>query len=1084
MKEKLLVLVCAMFLLATQAFAQQKVITGKVTDSDDGGPLPGVSVRVKGGTSGVQTNNDGAYSISVNVGEVLIFSYISMDAQEIKVATANTINVSLKSSNQNLQEVVVVGFGTQKKANLTGAVSTIDTKVMDSRPVTDVARALQGTTPGLTITSSSGAIGQSPQIKLRGNVGSLTGTGGASPLILVDNVEIPDLQLVNPEDIESISVLKDAASASIYGTRAAWGVILITTKTGKKNTPAKVSYSNNVAFSTPTTTPEIAPAADGAEMAFSARRRFTPGESVFTFVGINVDDIAIQKMREWETLYGGKDLGSEMVLDRDYEIRGGKLFFYRPWDVDEMYVRQWVPQQKHDISITGGSEKTTYNIGVGYLGQEGVLKVNPDEFSRYNLNLGVTTAVTDWFDARAKVLYTNTKTSEPFNFASAVYDPWYYLYRWPKVFPYGTINGQPFRNAITDVTQTKMSTNTNSLSRISLGGTLKPFAGFTIDADYTFTGVNGHDNQTGGVLTGLDFWSGVDAQGQIPFRAYSSPSYNLARYTSNWSTLNTGKVFATYNKNIEDHAFKVIAGGDIESYDRVYQLSERRDLIDLNAGEVNLATGDQFATSTHARWNTLGVFGRINYAYKDKYLLEINGRYDGSSSLSPNKKWGFFPSASAGYIITEESFMEFSKPVLSFLKFRASYGEIGNQNTIPSNIYSVLPTSNSGWLIGGKNILTVGSPKPISGALTWETVSTLDFGVDARFFDSKFGASFDWYKRTTSDMHTPGTTLPAVYGAVPPTRNFGTLKTTGWELAVDYRHAFGNGLNLNLSGVLSDYREVLVDYEGARAISGNYKGKVLGEIWGYETDRFFTKDDFVQDASGNPVLTAGKYTLKDGTPNQTQFEGNNFFYGPGDIKYKDLNGDGVITRGSNTVEDPGDQKVIGNSTPRYQYGFRIGADFKGFDFNMFFQGVGSRDYWAQGPMFVPGWRTGEAWYAHQLDYWTEENTDAYYPRPTNMAESSTKNFYPQSKYLLDLSYLRLKNVTLGYAIPKNVVEKIHLSRLRFYVSGENLFEMDKLKNIPIDPEVNVTENGKNDPAAFGRVYPYRRTISFGLQATF
>ena len=257
-------------------------------------------------------------------------------------------------------------------------------------------------------------------------------------------------------------------------------------------------------------------------MAFLARRRFTPGESVFDFVGINIDDIAIEKMREWESLYGGKDLGSEMVLGRDYEVRGGKLFFYRPWNVDDMYVRKWVPQQKHDISITGGSEKTTYNIGVGYMGQEGVLKVNPDEFSRYNLNLGVTTAVTDWFDARAKVLHTSTTRTEPFNFAAAVYDPWYYLYRWPTIFPYGTIDGQPFRNAITDVSQAKMSKNTNSLSRISLGGTLKPFAGLTIDADYTYTGVNGHQNQTGGVFNGLDFWSGPTADGKIPFRTYSN----------------------------------------------------------------------------------------------------------------------------------------------------------------------------------------------------------------------------------------------------------------------------------------------------------------------------------------------------------------------------------------------------------------------------------------------------------------------------------------------------------------------------------------------------------------------------------
>lgn len=312
MKNFLLMLVLTVFSSAT-VFAQQKTINGKVTSADDGLPLLGVTIGIKGKPVGTQSDADGLYSIQANEEDILVFSYVSMQQQEITVGSASRIDVILEESNQNLQEVVVVGFGTQRKANLTGAVSTIDTEVLESRPITDVGRALQGTTPGLTITTSSGNIGQNPTIKLRGNTGSLTGTGGAQPLILVDNVEIPNLQLVNPEDIESISVLKDAASASIYGTRAAWGVILITTKSGKKNTPARISYSSNFGFSTPTTMPKIAPAAEGAEMALSAIRRASPGESIFAFIGVNIDELAIEKMREWEELYGGQDLGSEMV---------------------------------------------------------------------------------------------------------------------------------------------------------------------------------------------------------------------------------------------------------------------------------------------------------------------------------------------------------------------------------------------------------------------------------------------------------------------------------------------------------------------------------------------------------------------------------------------------------------------------------------------------------------------------------------------------------------------------------------------------------------------------------------------------
>ncbi|PRY53336.1 TonB-linked SusC/RagA family outer membrane protein [Arcticibacter pallidicorallinus] len=1082
MKKRLLTFLMGLIMITVQAVAQQTEITGTVISVDDGSPLPGVSVKVKGTTQGTSTNANGKYTIRVDRGAVLVFSFIGSATQEKAVGANSVIDVKLGTDSKSLDEVVVVGYGTQKRANLTGAVSTVDTEVLQSRPVTDVGRALQGTTPGLSITTSSGAIGQNPSIKLRGNTGTLTGTGGAQPLILVDNVEIPSLQLVNPEDIESISVLKDAASTSIYGTRGAWGVILITTKTGKKGAPTRVQYSNNFSYSTPTTTPQVAPAADGAEMAFLAFRRTNPSTPLFSAVGVSIDETAIQKMREWETLYGGEDLGNEMVLGRDFEIRENRLFFYRPWDVNEMFMRDYTPQQNHNLSVSGGSEKTSYNLGVGYLGQEGVLKANPDQFARYNLNLGINTSVNDWFDARGKVLYSNSILEQPFVFAAAVYDPWYYLYRWPAIHPYGTYEGKPFRNAVTEVEQANMNKHTSGLTRVSVGGTLRPVKGLTVDADYTYTSVNNHQRNAGGSVTALNYWAGL-TNGQIPYQNYTAASYNKAEYNSYWSDMHTGKLFATYSKDVNDHAFKVIAGGDVETFQNYSHNSARLALIDPNLVEPVLATGDQTIGSTRGHWNTAGAFGRINYSFRNKFLLEVNGRYDGSSRLSPNLKWGFFPSMSAGYIISEEPFMQFAKPVLSSLKFRGSWGEIGNQNTSVSSIYSVLPTTNSNWLIDGQRVLTTGTPAPISGTLTWESVATLDFGLDARVLNDKVGIVFDWYQRTTKDMHSAGAALPSSYGATAPRRNFGELQTTGWEIAVDFNHRFANGLTINAMGTLTDFKEKLTKYEGSRAVTGNYQGKVLGEIWGYETDRFFTNDDFVQDANGVPVLQDGRYVFKEGIPSQAQFEGSGFFYGPGDIKYVDANGDGAIWRGDNTVENPGDQKVIGNSTPRYQYGFRLGADFKGIDFTAFFQGVGKRDFWAQGPMFVPGWRPGEAWYAHQLDYWTEENQNAFYPRVTQIGEASTKNFYPQTKYLLNLAYLRMKNLAVGYTLPQALTRKAHIERLRIYFSGENLFEWDKLGKVPIDPEVNVTEAGANDPAAFGRVYPYRRSVSLGLQVT-
>ncbi|MCH7411028.1 TonB-dependent receptor [Belliella sp. DSM 111904] len=1067
--------------ISIQTFAQGREITGVVTSADDGLTLPGVSVTVKGTSQGVTTDIDGQFRIQVSRGETLRFSFIGMIAQEILIEGQSNLNVVLASDTKTLEEFVVVGYGTQKRSNVTGAVTTVDTEVLASRPITDVGRGLQGTVPGLTITSPSGQIGQNPNIRLRGMTGTLSNSAGAQPLILVDNVEIESLQLINPEDIESISVLKDAAASSIYGSRAAWGVILVTTKTGAKGDKPRVSYSNNFSWNTPTYAPEIANAADGAEMAFRALQRTNPSTNVFSAVGMAFDQIGIQKMREWEATYGGQNLGPEMVMGRDFEIRDGRLFFYRSWDPAELFMRQWTPQQKHDVSVSGGTEKTKYYLGAGYLGQEGVLKVNPDEFSRYNLNFSVSTEVNKWLEVRAKVLYSETEFTQPFNFASDTYDPWYYIFRWQSVYPYGTYEGLPFRNSINEVEQAKMNNENSTMSRINLGTTIRPLKGLSFNLDYTYSNNNRQYHQTGGVLSAYNFWA---TGANLIYEPYSGPAFNRVQYDSDLSKRNTGRAFATYELDLgKDHSFKLMAGSDIETFEFWSHMSQRRDLMDPDRGELSLATGEMFVSGSRNEWATLGFFSRFNYTFRNKLLLELNGRYDGSSRLSPTERWAFFPSMSAGYILSEEPFMQSVEPVLSFMKLRASYGAIGNQNAFLGDIYRIMNSSNSGWVIGSENMLTVATPGALPSALTWETISTLDFGFDARFFKDRFGVTFDWYRRTTSDMHSAGLVLPSSFGTAATKQNLGELQTTGWELAVDYNHKFNNGLRLFSTVMLSDFKEVITDFADNRGVNSNRPGRVLGEIWGFETDRFFTAEDFVRDANGEFVLDNGRYVMVDGIPDQSFFESGWFFYGPGDVKYKDLNGDGKIDRGTNTIDDPGDMKVIGNSTPRYQYGIRLGADYKGFDLSLFVQGVGKRDFWANGPLFVPGFRPGEAWYEHQLDYWTPENPNAFYPRPTDHSQSNNmRNFLPQTKYLLDMSYTRLKNVTFGYTIPATLSKRVKVERLRVYFSGENLFELDNL-NLPIDPETEYTPAGLNDAATFGRVYPFQRSVSFGLQLT-
>lgn len=1063
-----------LFLFSIQVWAQEREVSGEVFDTN-GLTLPGVNVFVENTSTGTVTDFDGRFSLSIpdDNSIVLVFSFIGFQGQKVTVGNQSNFRITMQSDTEALDEVVVVGYGSQKRSKITSAISTVDTEVLESRPITDVARGLQGASPGLTITNPTGQIGQDPTIRLRGNIGTLSpGGGGAQPLILVDNVEVSSLQSINPQDIEDISVLKDAASTSIYGARAAWGVILVTTKNGKRSQAPTVNYSNNISWSTPTNTPTVAPAADGAVMAFAAVRRRIPSLDAFGLVNMYLDDTAIERMREWEDQYGNQDLSDEMVLGRDFEIRDGRLFFYRPWNPQEKFVKEWAPQQKHDLSVSGGSEKTNYYVGLGYLEQGGVYKTNPDKFERYNLNLSVNTSITDWIDVRAKVLHTNTSTTEPFAFGSATYDAWYYTTRWPAYFPYGTYEGHPFRNHINEVTQAKMNEDDRALTRINLGTTISPIENLDINFDYTYDGVDRHEHQVGGSVSAYNFWA---TGPNLVYEPYTSSAYDRVVYNSSWSRRNTAKAFATYDLNIaDDHEFEFTVGGDAEEFELWSQSSQRRDLLNPEQGELDLATGDQFVSGNRQNWTTLGAFARINYSYKDKYLLNLNGRYDGSSRLSSDEKWAFFPSMSAGWIVSREDFMKTLDPTLSFFKIRGSYGSVGNQNALISNIYRTMSSYNSGWLIDGENQLTTGTPGALPANLTWETVTTLDLGFDARFFKDKLGTSFSWYERTISDMHSAGVTLPNSFGTSAPIRNFGEIQTTGWELEMDFKHTFDNGLSINAKGNLTDFKEKVTKYANTtQGINSYYEGKELGEIWGYETDRFFTENDF--DADGNVV---------GGIPSQEIFETNGWFqYGPGDIKYKDINGDGVIDYGSSTVGDSGDMKRIGNSTPRYQYGLQLGANWKGIDFNMFMQGVGKRDFWANGPVFIPGYRYGEAWYEHQLDYWTPETPDAYYPRPNDQQQSNNAmNFLPQSKYLLDMSYLRMKNITLGYTIPASITEKIQVERFRVYISGENLFEFTGAQ-VPVDPEVDYTTAGLNDTSTFGRVYPFRRSISVGLQFT-
>ncbi len=1067
---------------------QAKTIDALITVTDATGPVVGASVIQKGTTNGNVTDLDGTVKLNVPEGAVIQVSFVGYKTQEIAVTSA-VLNVVLQQDAAMLDDVVVVGYGVQKKVNLTGAVSNVDVdKAVASRPITDVAKALQGVTPGLSITNKIGGVGTESTIKLRGSVGSLSASGGTAPLILVDNVEVPSLNLVNPDDIATISVLKDAASSSIYGTRAAWGVILITTKQGKKDDRVTVSYSNNFAWSTPTVMPTIASASDNAEFMMAVAERL--GKNSISNIGYNIDASTIEKLREWEQTYGGMSnaqLG-EMQEGRDFEIIGGKTYFYRSFDALGMFTKKWTPQQQHNVSVTGGSEKTTFNIGMGYLNQKGIMKFNTDSYDRFTLNSNITTEIRDWWKVRTNVLFTRSSHEQPYRYTSGQYDAWNYLMRWPRWYPYTTYQGKEFRSAVTDIKAGNRETLNENYLRANIGTEISPIKDLTINFDYTFSLLNYEQKRNGGTVMAYDMFS------SNPFGSYKDiygPSHDRVVQTSQYTMSNIFKAYATYNKSFNDkHNLKVMVGMDAEARERLGHYSERRGLISPTLPEIILATGEQYSAngsySYHNDFAAVGFFARVNYDYMGKYLLEVNARYDGSSKFPEGDKFALFPSFSAGWRMSEEKFMQSLKPYFSSMKLRASWGTIGNQDVAANSFISTMTASpESGWVVDNEEQVYVGAPSVISPSLTWERVTTLDLGLDARFFNDELGVSFDWYKRVTSDMHCMGETLPDTFGAAVPKINYGELTGKGWELALDYNKRFECGLGLTLTASVSHVKEEITKYNNSvNNIYGNYQGKRIGEIWGYETDRLFTFDDFdvTKDEFGNKV-----YTLKDGIPSQALYEKGAFRFGPGDVKYRDLNGDGVINYGKKTLEDHGDLKVIGNTLPDYEYSFSIGFNYKGFDFSTLFQGVGKRDFWGYGSVAIPagGSGYGDAAFTHQMDYWTPEHQNAFYPRPDdNGWNSDGKNFLTQTRFLSDMSYLRCKNITVGYTLPEKWMKKIHFQSARIYLSAENVFEFDNM-HLPIDPESTAFKEGHGDSSwSFGRSYPYSRTISVGLQLQF
>jgi TonB-linked SusC/RagA family outer membrane protein len=1062
-------------------YAQTRVIKGKVVDATNQ-PIIGATIKVAGTSTGTITDVNGNYSISVTSNNKLVFSFMGYNSQERVVDSHAIINVTLTESVVQMQDVVVVGYGTQRKENLTGAVSTVDvSNSLTAKPFTDVAKGLQGAVPGLTVTYGGGAITETPAINIRGLVSI---NGGNTPLILVDGVVVSDITMVSPDDIASISVLKDAASTSIFGARAADGVILITTKSGQKNSKFKISYSDNFSWGTPTTLPQFAKD-PVAEIQANNNACIRSG-SGFDMFGMQAPQL-IAGIQNWEANYSKGRTSNQMIKGEDFDIVGGNAYFYRIWNpVKIMY--QTMPQENHNIQFSGGNDKLSYFLSGTYSYQEGILKIHPDKLSKYNIMAGVNADMNNWLNLDVKMTNRQFNYDYPYSYE----DYFYYMWRWGTYFPYGTYtdpgSGQSydFRNVNGYLANANNCTYRQNTQNINMAATIKFTPDLKLRTEFSYMTQNAVRHEIGGQISLWDFWSG----GLVLNTTLPSATYNETDYTSSYTTQLTSNSYMTYEKRFGMHGFKAMVGLNAEKGEFVQQFSKGYGLMSNSMGELTLVTNSTppVITSTsstyapaHTWWSVAGYFSRINYDYDNKYLVELDGRYDGSSNFPVSGRWAFFPSGSVGWRVTEEPFMKEAKKVITDWKIRGSYGTIGNQN-VGSNLFlPVMTTAQNSWIVGSAKATYTGMPQTVASTLTWERINTLDFGTDARFLNNNFGVTFDWYRRDNVGMISNSTTLPNTFGTSASSTNVGNLRTNGWEVAVDYHFQLHNGMMFYANASLNNYLTKITKWGGnsSNSLTTYYSGQTYGEIWGFKTLGYF-KD--AADVANSP--------------SQTKLQTGSFVFGPGDIKYADLNKDGVIDGGSLTLANHGDLEKIGNNTPQFPYSLRLGGNWKGFDLDMYLQGVGKRDYWASGNIAIPYYRGADVMYQNQMDFWTPTNTNAYYPNPYpgngsstlsgqafwsgNTSLASGNNFYPQTKYLLNLAYLRLKTLTIGYSLPTNMTKKMGIEKFRVYVEGMNLLTFAQNK-IPIDPE--ITDNSSTG-TWYGATTPFTKTYSFGVQLSF
>lgn len=1052
-------------------FAQSQTISGSVSDAVTSEPLAGVSIVVVGSETesgvviGTQTDAMGRFNLDVPAGfTALKFSYIGYISKE-QTIQGQTMNVVLEPDVLLLEEAVVVGFGTQKRANLSGAVDEVDMEALELRSISNVTQGLQGLIPNLNIDYTAGAPGTEPIINIRG----FTSINGGSPLILIDGIpaEARDLNLLDAQDVSSISVLKDASSAAIYGARAAFGVLLIETKRGGGE-QMNVNYTHRTSWDTPTVIPEKVT----DPYVYMRWQENSSDATPWDYINYSDD------MYAWARDRSDNPSSTDAVRVNPSNTSQWQYMGNRDWS--EYFLSDYGMSSNNTLSLSGSTANTNYYLSGSMDNQDGALQIDDDNFERLGIRSNVEYRLNQFFNITNLTQMTQSSRNAPSYLSgeSSSMQSFYLLAptSWHKN-PDGTWANSAAGQLAAQLTEGGdfVDEYNKFQTTFTLRSDIIPSL-LSLNADYTFRSEKRNYD--------WDYKKYRIGYGPNDVRELGNTAVYRYRMDYDYQVLN---LYASLNKQFQNHQFSGIIGYNQESYDFYRVNTSITDVISSSLPSISLALGSTNTSDSYTGWAVQGVFGRLNYIFKDKYIVEFNGRYDGSSRFPENDRFGFFPSASLGWRLDQESF--FNVDAINVFKLRASYGTLGNQSVSDFGYIPSMSTYNNGYLVDNNRPLSISAPGMVSSNYTWEEVTSQNIGLDIELLESKLQFNLDLYTRDTEGMLTLGKELPSVLGTSEPNENAADLRTKGWEVAVNYRDNV-NFLNDRLSFgarlTLADAQSEITSFDNPNQnLNQYYVGAQIGEIWGLTVDGFFeSEEEITNSPDQSSMVPWGAIPTTVGS-----------------IKFADINGDGVITKGT-TVADPGDMKVIGNSEARYRFGINLDFNYKGFDVQTFFQGIGKRDYY---PFHYVFWGFHQQPYnggfTHLLDYYraaddspeamsqhsqkyidmglANANTDSRYP--VLQAWNMDVNTYgagstPNDKYLLDASYLRWKNLTIGYRLPGEIIQSLGLSQVRVYLSGENLMEWSEISDI-VDPEA-VTNNGR------GYVYPFQRRYSLGINVQF